>query len=422
MELHVGLDTAVESTSVCIVDQAGKKLLETSVASEPETLCQALKPYIADVVRIGVEASAIGIWLARELMAEGLPVTVVETRHMRSALSAMRNKTDRNDAQGIAQMMRMGWFRAVYVKPAETQRLKTFLANRRLLKRKLIDLQNHIRSALRAHGLKVGTVAPGRFDARIRKLIEGCGDYMYQTMIESMLDVRNVELANFMKLHKMLLLIVKHDEVCRRLMTVPGVGPVASLSFKVAIDEPTRFKRSRTVGAHLGLTPRRYQSGTSVDRRGHISRMGDVDARGALCEAAAALLLLSKRYCALKAWGLKIAERSSMLCAIVAVARKLASILHRIWIDGTAFNAKAGAMIKEKRLPDPKTGLIPAWTSCERSYRSNPIPRAGASPTGPQNRVCPPSCPLDPPDESDCIAWTAPFVFDRENAPASPST
>lgn len=360
MKLHVGLDIALESTSVCIVDDAGAKLLETTAASEPETLLHALRPYAADIARVGIEASSIGIWLARELKAEGLPVIVVETRHMRSALSAMRNKTDRNDAQGIAQMLRMGWFREVHVKPAETQRLKTFLANRRILKRKLIDLQNHIRGALRAHGLKVGTVASGRFDARVRELIEGYGDYMYQTMIESMLEVRSVLLANFAKLHKMLLMIVKYDEVCRRFMSVPGVGPVAALSFKVSIDDPTRFTRSRTVGAHLGLTPKRYQSGTSVDWRGHISKMGDVDARGALCEAAASLLLRTKSYSALKAWGLRIAKRSGMMCAIVAVARKLATILHRLWIDGRRFNAKAGAAIVEKRLPDPETGLIPA--------------------------------------------------------------
>ena len=149
------------------------------------------------------------------------------------------------------------------MKPVGTQRLKTFLSNRRLLKRKLIDLQNHLRGALRAHGLKVGPVAAGKFDSRIRELIEGNGDYMFHTMIESMLDVRAALFASFQKLHRILLLLVKHDTVCRRFMTVPGIGPVSALSFKVTIDDPTRFARSRTVGAHLGLTPRKYQSDTS---------------------------------------------------------------------------------------------------------------------------------------------------------------
>jgi len=358
MELHVGLDVALESTSVCIVDATGGKLLETTALSEPEAICIAIRPHVTGIARIGIEASALGMWLARELKAEGLPVTVVETRHMRSALSAMRNKTDRNDAHGIAQMMRMGWFRSVHVKPAETQRLKTFLANRRLLKRKLIDLQNHIRGALRVHGLKVGPVAAGRFDGRVRELIEDHGDYLFRTMIESMLEVRAVLFDSFRKLHAMLLLIVKHDPVCRRLMTVPGVGPVAALSFRVSIDDPHRFSRSRTVGAHLGLTPRRYQSGTSVDWGGRISRMGDIDARAALCEAAASLLLRVQRYSALKAWGMRIAKRSGMMCAIVAVARKLAVILHRMWIDETEFDWKSGAKITAKRRRDPATGRL----------------------------------------------------------------
>lgn len=360
MELHVGLDVALESTSVCIVDEAGSKVLEASVPSEPEAVCLALRQYVADIARIGIEACSTGIWLARELQAEGLPVRVVETRHMRSALSAMRNKTDRNDAHGIAQMMRMGWFRPVHVKASETQRLATFLANRRLLKRKLIDIQNHIRGALRAHGLKVGTVAAGRFDMRVRELIEG-GDYMLQTMIESMLDVRTAVAESFAKLHKILLMIVKHDLVCRRFMTVPGVGPVAALTYKVAIDDPHRFRRSRTVGAHLGLTPRKYQSGTSVDWGGRISKMGDSSARSALCEAAASLILRVQRYCALKAWALKVAKRSTTKCAIVAVARKLATILHRMWIDGSEFDWRAGAKITSKRKLDPETGLVMAY-------------------------------------------------------------
>jgi len=131
-------------------------------------------------------------------------------------------------------------------------------------------------------------------------------------------------------------------------MGVPGVGPVAALSFKVAIDDPHRFARSRTIGAYLGLTPRRHQSGTSIDYEGHISKQGDVDTRSALCEAAAALLLRSRRWSARKAWGLKLAKRTSMKCAMVAVARKLATILHRMWIDGSEFQWSAGAKVTAK--------------------------------------------------------------------------
>jgi transposase len=257
------------------------------------------------------------------------------------------DKTDRNDACGIAQMMRMGWYRAVHVKGVETQRMRTLLANRRLLKRKLIDLENHIRGALRAFGLRVGQVSRGNFDDRVRELIEHA-DYVFEVMITTLLEVRRTVLEGYNKLHKIVLQVVIHDPLCRRFMAVPGVGPIAALTFKVAVEDPRRFARSRTVGAYFGLTPRRHQSGTSIDFTGHISKMGDLNARGALCEAAASLLLRSRRRSALKAWGMRIAKRQSMMCAIVAVARKLAAILHRLWIDGSEFQWTTGAKVTEK--------------------------------------------------------------------------
>ena len=146
----------------------------------------------------------------------------------------------------------------------------------------------------------------------------------------------------------MLLQVVQHDAICRRLMTVPGVGPVAALSFKVGVDDPLRFARSRTVGAHFGLTPRRHQSGTSIDYEGRITKQGDVAVREALCEGAASLLLRVRKWSALRAWGLRIAKRSSMLCAIVAVARKLASILHRMWVNQTDFHVGFGARVTQR--------------------------------------------------------------------------
>ncbi|MDE2184531.1 MAG: IS110 family transposase [Alphaproteobacteria bacterium] len=344
MELFVGMDVALEESSICIVDKDGKQVRETKVPTEPEAIRSALEGFADRLSRIGVEASSIGMWLYRELHAAGLPVIVVEARHMHVSLAAMRNKTDRNDARGIAHMMRLGWYRAVYVKNIETQKLRTLLANRKLLKRKLLDLENHIRGALRTYGLLVGQVGRGDFEARVRELIEH-GDYIFVTMIETMLEVRRTVFECFNKLHKILLQVVRHDPLCRRFMTVPGVGPVASLTYKVGVDDPLRFARSRTVGAHFGLTPRRHQSGTSIDFEGHITKQGDFTVREALCEAAASMLLRAKSWSALRAWGLKIAKRTSMMCAIVAVARKLASILHRMWIDGTEFKYGMGAKI-----------------------------------------------------------------------------
>ena len=347
MELYVGLDVGLEETSLCVVDKDGKTVREEKVATEPEAIRCALGGFADRLNRIGVEASSLGIWLHRELHAAGLPMIVVEARHMRVSLSAMRNKTDRNDARGIAQMMRLGWFRAVHVKNIEMQKLRTLLANRKLLKRKLVDIENHIRGALRAYGLLVGAVSRGRFEARIRELIEHT-DYVFTTMIETMLEVRKAIFDGFDKLHRIVLRVVQHDAVCRRLMTVPGVGPVASLSFKVGVDDPLRFTRSRTVGAHFGLTPKRHQSGTSIDFEGRITKQGDVSVREALCEAAGSLLMRVRTWSALRAWGLRIAKRTNMMCAIVAVARKLAGILHRMWIEESDFRAGLGAKVTQR--------------------------------------------------------------------------
>jgi transposase len=347
MSCFAGLDVSLHETSVCIVDNDGKVIRESKVETAPAALQSALSEHAKELGRVGVEASSIGIWVQRELHAVGLPIIVVETRHMRNALSAMRNKTDRNDARGIAQMVRLGWFRPVHVKSLENQKLRTLLANRKLLKRKLIDLENHIRGAIRTYGLRVGHVSRKTFDARVRELL-GSADAVFEVMISTMLAVRQTVLEGYQKLHGVLLKAVMRDPVCRRFMAVPGVGPVTSMAFKVAIDDPHRFAKSRTVGAHFGLTPRRHQSGTSVDFAGHISKQGDFDVRESLCEAAASLLLRVKRWSALKAWGMKIAKRASMMCAIVAVARKLAAILHRMWVDGTEFRWSSGAAVTEK--------------------------------------------------------------------------
>jgi transposase len=183
--------------------------------------------------------------------------TSKSARHTWVSLSTIRNETDRNDARGIAQTMRLGWFRAVHVKNVEMQKMCTLLTNRKLLKRKLVDIENHIRGALRTYGLFVGAVGRGQYETRVRELIKRT-DIVFTTMIETILDVRRAISDGYSRLHQVVLQVVQHDPICRRLMTVPGVGPVASLSFKVGIDDPLRFTRSRTVGAHFGLTPMRF--------------------------------------------------------------------------------------------------------------------------------------------------------------------
>jgi transposase len=346
MEIFIGLDISLDETHICIVDQKGKILEDTVALTEPKSIFEAIEGYQGYIKRVGLEASSLGSWLHEGLHELDMPAIVVDARHMRASLEAQRNKTDKNDARGIAQMMRMGWYCPVHVKSPESQRIRVLLNNRRLMKRKLIDIENHIRGTLRAFGLKVGRVSRGNYQARIMELMEGREQDML-VYITTMLSVRNNLHEGYKSLDKLVLDIVKKDKICQRFMTVSGVGPITALSFKTTIDDPLRFKKSRTVGAYLGLTTRRWQSGT-IDKEGRITKQGDREVRTVMCEAAASLLLRSRKWSSLKAWGLRLAKRTCMMNAIVAVARKLAVILHRMWIDGTDFQVGRGSMIMEK--------------------------------------------------------------------------
>ena len=333
MDHFAGLDVSVKETSVCIVDDTGKIVREVKVASEPEALLAVLKNPAYHFKRIGLEAGPLSQWLYSALAEAGLPVICVETRHMRAVLKAQINKTDRNDARGIAQMMRVGLYRPVHVKTLRSQKLRMLLTHRKLLQSKAIAIDNDLRGTLRNFGLKVGMVGTVKFEARIKELVENLPDLA--VLVEPLLVVRRVLREQFVILHRRLLAIVRDDEVCRRLMTIPGVGPVVALTYRATVDVPARFRKSKSVGAVFGLTCAKYQSG-EIERSGRISRCGDEMMRVMLYEAAQSMLR-SKKWSWLKAWAMQIARRRGMKKAIVALARRLAVIMHRIWVDGTEF-------------------------------------------------------------------------------------
>jgi transposase len=334
MEHFAGLDVSVKETSVCIVDDTGKIVREVKVASEPEALLPVLTNPTYRFKRIGLEAGPLSQWLFSGLAEADLPVICVETRHMRAVLKAQINKTDRNDARGMAQMMRVGLYRPVHVKTLRSQRLRMLLTHRKLLQSKAIAIDNDLRATLRNFGLKVGAVGTVKFEARIKELVENLPDLAI--LVDPLLIVRRVLREQIGILHRRLLAVVRDDDVCRRLMTVPGVGPVVALTFRVTVDVPARFKNSKSVGAVFGLTPSRHQSGES-ERTGGISRCGDEMMRMMLYEAAQVMLVRSAKWSWLKAWAMKIARHRGMKKAIVALARRLAVIMHRIWVDGTEF-------------------------------------------------------------------------------------
>jgi transposase len=253
---------------------------------------------------------------------------------MRAALNAQINKTDRNDARGIAQMMRAGLYRPVHVKTLRSQKLRMLLTHRKLLQSKAIAIENDLRATLRNFGLKVGVVGTAKFEARIKELVENHSDLV--VLVEPLLIVRRAIREQIGILHRRLLAIVRDDDVCRRLMTIPGIGPVVALTYRATVDVPARFRNSRAVGAVFGLTPSKYQSG-EVDRTGGISRCGDEMMRAMLYEAAHILLVRTTKWSWLRAWAMQIARRRGLKKAIVALARRLAVIMHRIWIDGTEF-------------------------------------------------------------------------------------
>jgi transposase len=333
MDHFAGLDVSVKETSVCIVDDAGRIVKEVKVSSEPEALLKVLGSPIYRFKRMGLEAGPLSQWLFSGLAEAGLPVVCVETRHMQAVLKAQINKTDRNDARGIAQMMRVGLYRPVHVKTLRSQKLRMLLTHRKLLQSKTIDIENDLRGTLRNFGLKVGMVGTVRFEARIRELVEDLPELA--ALIEPLLIVRRTLREQVVILHRRLLAIVRDDEVCQRLMTIPGVGPVVSLTYRATVDVPARFRKSKSVGAVFGLTCSRYQSG-ELDLSGRISRCGDEMMRVMLYEAARSMMY-SKKWSWLKAWAMQIAKRRGMKKAIVALARRLAVIMHRIWVDGTEF-------------------------------------------------------------------------------------
>jgi transposase len=334
MEYFAGLDVSVKETSVCVVDDTGRMVREVRVASEPEALLPVLTNPLYGFKRIGLEAGPLSQWLFSALAEAGLPVICVETRHMRAVLQAQINKTDRNDARGMAQMMRAGLYRPVHVKTLRSQKLRMLLTHRKLLQSKAIAIDNDLRGTLRNFGLKVGVVGASKFEARIRDLVENLTDLA--ELVEPLLIVRRTLREQIGVLHGRLLAIVRTDDVCRRLMTVPGVGPVVALTYRATVDVPARFRNSKAVGAVFGLTPSRYQSG-EINRIGAISRCGDEMMRAMLYEAAHIMLVRQAKWSWLKAWAMKIARHRGMKKAIVALARRLAVILHRIWVDGTEF-------------------------------------------------------------------------------------
>lgn len=334
MEHFAGIDVSLEASSVCIVDATGEMVREGKVATTPAALAQFCRGSGVDLTRIGLEAGPLSPWLYEGLAHAGLPVVCIETRRMKVFASTSPVKTDRKDAQAIAQAMRMGFFQPVHVKGRASLEARLMLTNRGLLLRQRLQIQNTIRGTLKGFGLKLAAASQGRFLAKVRALI--ADNVVLRAAVEPLLGAWQALRLAFLQLDRLVRRAAAADPVCRLLMTAPGVGSVVALAFRTGIDDVNRFARSRLVGAHFGLTPRKYASGR-IDRNGRITKCGDAMVRGYLFEAANSILMRLRKPCGLRDWALDLAKRTSAKHAKVALARRLAIVLHRMWVTGEPF-------------------------------------------------------------------------------------
>jgi transposase len=334
MEYFAGLDVSMKETHVCVVDRDGDVVLETMATTLPEAIAAALAK-APSCQRVVLETGRMAPTLYHGLAALGVPVICIESRQAYQALKSLAtHKTDRNDARGLAQLARTGFFKPVHVKSLPAHAVRALILARKKLVGQRVTLENQIRGLAVVFGVRLPR---GLSPAFADQVVNGSrGITGLSAAMCGLLAARNAVLEAITAIDRDLKRLARASAACRRLMTIPGVGQLTALAFAAAIDEPERFRRSRDVGAYLGLVPRRYQSG-EVDYTGSISKCGDRRVRTLLYEAANVMLTRYRGKLALKDWALAIGRRSTMRKARIALARRLAIIMHAMLRHGTEF-------------------------------------------------------------------------------------
>jgi transposase len=332
---YAGLDVSVRETAICVVGADGETIWEGKVATGVGEIHEALRRQAPELARAGMETGPVAVWLWHGLRDVGLPLDCIHARRAAAALKLQTNKTDRNDARGLAQLVRSGWYEPVPMKSLETHRIRAVLVARDQLVRMCTALINKIRGLAKTFGVIIGPGKGGSFDRAVRDALPS-DDPLIAELFESLLETLGALRARQKAFDRRLSRIARTSRTCRRLMTAPGVGPLTAIAFAGAVEDPSRFRRASDVGAYLGLTPRRYQSG-EVDIGGRISKCGDRLTRRLLFEAATVILYRTRGDCRLRAWAQALTARAGSWKARVALARKLATILFRMMRDGTAF-------------------------------------------------------------------------------------
>lgn len=334
LKQYVGLDVSLAETSIVVIDESDKVLWRGSTPSTPDAIAEALRKHAAHAERVGLEAGQLSAWLYHGLKAKGWPVVCIDARHAKAALSLRLNKTDTNDALGLAQLMRVGWYREATVKGHDCQALRALLVVRAQLVSQITTLKNCVRGILKTFGRVLPKKLRASYITSVREIAEG--DAVLEPIVMPMLKTIAATMDQLNVYDRAVHRIAREDETARHLMTAPGVGPIVVLAYITGVETPARFTRSSAVGAYFGMTPRRYQSG-EVDKAGRISKCGDGLVRGLLYEAAKVLLSRSAKPSDLQAWGRGLMRRIGRKKATTAVARKLSVILHRMWTTGEPF-------------------------------------------------------------------------------------
>lgn len=336
MKYYAGLDVSMKETFICIQDETGKVISQTKAKTDPYEISESLKKHKVQLEKVGLESGALSHWLTEELRKHTIPVICIDARKMATLLSVRINKTDKNDAKGIAEAMRCGMYTEVAQKSKAAIEIATLMRSRRLLIQQKVQTTNAIRGFLKTYGIRLGSVGEMTFADKVRKILSESGCEIARVGIEALIESfeKLIELIRALTLQ--VEAIARKDEDVKLLMTIPGIGAVTALSFKVEIDDPKRFKDSRAVGAYLGMTPRQYSSG-EIQQQGRISKCGSTEVRNLLCEAAIVMMTRTKSWSKLKAWGLRIAKKHGFKKAATAVGRKMAVMMHSMLITKKGF-------------------------------------------------------------------------------------
>lgn len=334
MTKHAGLDVSLRETSICVVDDAGAVCWEGKVATDIDAIAVALRRHAPELVRVGMETGPMAVWLSHGLTATGVPIDCIHARRAAAALKLQANKTDRNDARGLAQLVRSGWYDPVPMKSVATHRVRAVVVARDQIVRMCTALINKIRGLAKTFGIILGPGKGRTFHKSVREAMPP--DPMLCDLFETLLETLALLQDRRRGFDRQIDRIARENETCRRLMTAPGVGAITAVAFAAAIENPSRFRRASDVGAYLGLTPTRYQSG-EVDIGGRISKCGDRLTRRLLFEAASVIMFRTKAVFGLRIWAQSLSERAGSWKARVALARKLAMILFRMMRDDRDF-------------------------------------------------------------------------------------